>query len=238
MKKSFTIHDLPKEERPRERLENFGAQALSAQELLSLILGRGVRGESVMMTSQKILSRFGSLGALQEASLEDLKEIHGLGSAKAAQIKACLEIARRMNNSDGTNKSSKRIKKIVSANDVYKLIKPKLSDYNKEHFFVLSLGSRNNILGIDETSVGTLNANLVHPRETFEVSIRRHAAQVIVIHNHPTGEMTPSEEDEQVTIQLIAAGRVLDILVLDHIIISRDNYFSFANTKPALFKNE
>lgn len=231
MTKSFTIHDLPVSERPRERLEKFGPEALSAQELLALILGRGVKDEPVMMAAQKILSRFGSLEALQEASLEDLKEIKGLGIAKAAQIKSCLEIARRINNSDTTNYSQYRTKRIISAKDVYKLVKSKLSDYNKEHFFVISLDSRNNVLGIDEVSVGTLNANLVHPRETFEAAIRRHAAQIIIAHNHPSGDPEPSKEDLEITNKLVESGKALDIDIIDHIIIGQNKYASLKEQK-------
>ncbi len=234
MKNSFTIHDLPLEERPRERLVNLGEQALSAQELLQLILGRGIAGESVAVTAQKLLTQFGSLQKLSEASIEELSKIRGIGLAKATQIRACFEIARRISNTNGSN----RTKKVASAKEVYTLVKSRLSEYNKEHFFVISLDSRNNILGIDEISKGTLNASLVHPRETFEASIRRHAAKIIIAHNHPSGETVPSGDDEMLTKQLIASGQILDILVLDHIIVSRDNYYSFINTKPNLFKYE
>lgn len=219
MKKSFTIHDLPPEERPRERLEKFGAEALSAQELLALILGRGISGESVMMTAQRILSKFGSLHSLQEASLEDLREIKGLGQAKVAQIKASLEIARRIYNTDQVQHTKGKYKQVISAQDVYKIVRSKIKNYAKEHFFVLSFDSRNKLLGIDEVTVGTLNANLVHPRETFEAAIRRHAAQIIMAHNHPSGDPTPSRDDIKLTKQITEAGKVMGIEVLDHIII-------------------
>ena len=238
MKKSFTIHDLPKEERPRERLEKFGAEALSAQELLALILGRGINGESVMVTSQKILSRFGSLESLQDASIEDLKELKGLGIAKAAQIKACIEISRRINNVANDQISRNKKQRISSPKDAHQQVKLKIKDYAKEHFFVLSYDTRNRLLGIDIVSIGTLNSNLVHPRETFEAAIRRHAARIIIAHNHPSGDVSPSREDEQRTKQLINSGRILGIFVLDHIIVSIDNYFSFASAKPHLFKDE
>lgn len=229
MKKSFTIHDLPQEERPRERLENFGAEALSAQELLALILGRGIRGESVMITVQKLLSRFGSLQALKEASLEDLKEIKGLGQAKAAQIKACMEIARRINNHE-VKVSKGRTKQIISPEDVYKLVRLKIQNYAKEHFFVLSFNSRNQLLGMDQVSVGTLDSNLVHPRETFEAAIRRHAAQIIIVHNHPSGDTSPSTDDIEVTKQVVDAGKIMGIEVLDHIILG-DGFNSMKNSR-------
>ena len=238
MKKSFTIHDLPKEERPRERLEKFGPEALSAQELLALILGRGINGESVMVTSQKILSRFGSLESLQDASIEDLKELKGLGIAKAAQIKACIEISRRINNVANNQITRNKKQRIFSPQDAHQQVKSKIKDYAKEHFLVLSYDTRNRLLGIDIVSIGTLNSNLVHPRETFEAAIRRHAAQIIIAHNHPSGDVSPSREDEQITKQLINAGRILGIFVLDHIIVSINNYFSFSSVKPHLFINK
>ena len=189
MKYSFTVRDLPVEERPRERLAKFGAEALSAQELLALILGRGVRGESVMMTAQKLLSKFGSLQGVTEASLEELKQVNGIGMAKAAQIKACLEIGKRarVQNSSVQNKAAKKQnERITSPQRVHELVKDRLRNYAKEHFFVLSFDARNKLLGIDTISVGTLTASLVHPRETFEAAIRRHADHIIVAHNHPS----------------------------------------------------
>jgi len=225
MKKSFTIHDLPASERPRERLQKFGSAALSAQELLALILGRGVNGESVMMTAQKLLSYFGSLEAIMNASLEDLQNIKGLGAAKASQIKACFEIARRVYSSDVLPKSKN--KPIISPRDVYKLVKSKIVHYAKEHFVVLSFDARNKFLGMDTITVGTLNANLVHPRETFESAIRHHAAQVIVAHNHPSGDPEPSKDDLEITKRIVEAGKIMGIDVLDHVIITKTRVFSF-----------
>ena len=221
--KTFTLRDLPSRERPRERLVEFGEEALSSVELLALILGKGTAGESVMMLSQKLLSRFGSLKGITEASLEDLLSIKGLGLAKAAQIKAVAEIARRVSFED--LKKPRSI--ILKPKDVFKLVKTKLKNYQKEQFFVISLDSRNGFIGIDKISVGTLNANLVHPRETFEAAIYRHAAQIIIIHNHPSGALEPSEDDLLITKKLIASGKILGIEVVDHIIVSKNGFFSF-----------
>ncbi len=219
MKNSFTIHDLPLEERPRERLVKFGEQALSAQELLQLILGRGIAGESVAVTAQKLLTHFGSLQKLSEATVEELSRVRGIGLAKACQIRACFEVARRIYKNDQISKAKRNTKTALSAEDVYKLVKFKLKNYSKEHFFVLSFDSRNKLLGIDEISIGTLNATLVHPRETFEAAIHRHAVRIIVAHNHPSGNTEPSEEDLEITKKLVEAGRIMDIEVLDHLII-------------------
>ncbi|OFZ54107.1 MAG: hypothetical protein A3D92_22400 [Bacteroidetes bacterium RIFCSPHIGHO2_02_FULL_44_7] len=221
MSKSFTIHDLPKEERPRERLIKFGEQALSAQELLQLILGRGIPGESVVITAQKLLSKFGSLQKLAEASIEELSSIKGIGLAKATQIKAVFEIGRRIS----TQTPSYKSKELIDPKKVYQLIKSKLKDYHKEHFYIIALNSRNH--SIAEVSVGSLNTSIVHPREVFAEAIKNQAASVIFVHNHPSGDAEPSEDDLATTEQLTEAGKILDIEVVDHIIITKTNYFSF-----------
>jgi DNA repair protein RadC len=170
MSKSFTIHDLPKSERPREQLKKLGSEALSAQELLALILGRGVRGESVSLTAQKILSHFGSFEGIMNASLEYLQSVKGVGLAKASQLKACFEVARRVFTKNEIAGEVKQ-KEITSAKEVYELVKSKISNYTKEHLVVLSFDSHDKFLGMDTVTVGTLTANLVHPRETFDVAI-------------------------------------------------------------------
>lgn len=224
--KSFTMHDLPKSERPRERLEKFGQEALSAQELLALILGRGIKGESVSMTAQKLLSSFGSLEGVMNASLEDLKSIKGVGLAKAAQLKACFEVARRLWTKTEIDEETKA-KEITSAKNAYELVKSKIVNYKKEHFVVISLDIRNKFLGMDTISIGTLNANLVHPREVFDAVIRRHAAQIIIAHNHPSDDPEPSEDDLMITKRLVESGKILGIEVTDHVIITKTGFFSF-----------
>lgn len=220
MAKSFTIHDLPKEERPRERLVKFGEQNLSAQELLQIILGRGVTGESVAVTAQKLLSRFGNLERLSEASIEELSSIKGIGLAKAAQIKAACEIGRRIS----TQTSPYKSKELTNPEKVFKLMKSKLRNYHKEHFYMISLNTRNTTLS--EISIGTLDTSLVHPREIFSEAIKNKAASVIFVHNHPSGDPSPSEDDLSITKKLVKAGEILGIAVADHIIITQNNYFS------------
>ena len=223
MNKSFTIHDLPKDERPRERLVKFGEQALSAQELLQIILGRGVAGESVAITAQKLLAQFGSLQKLTEASIEELSSIKGIGLAKAAQIKATFEIGRRIS----TQVPSYKSKELTDPKKVYRLIKSKLKDYHKEHFYIIALNSRGH--SIAEISVGSLNASIVHPREVFAEAIKNKAASVVFAHNHPSGDPEPSEDDLLLTKKLVESGKILGIEVIDHIIVSKDNFFSFKN---------
>ena len=220
MSKSFTIHDLPKEERPRERLVKFGEQALSAQELLQVILGRGVAGESVTVTAQKLLSQFGSLQRLAEASIEELSSVKGIGLAKATQIKAVFEIGRRISSQTPSYKS----KELTDPKKAYQLIKSKLKDYTREHFYIIALNSRNH--SIVEVSVGSLDASIVHPREVFSEAIKNKAASVIFAHNHPSGDPEPSEDDLEITKRLVKAGKILGIEVIDHIIVAKDKFLS------------
>lgn len=219
----FSINDMPASERPRERMARYGAEALSASELLSLVIGTGLRGESVIVTSQKLISRFGSLSGVLNASLADLMHVKGVGFAKGAQLKACFEIARRILASDLVNEGIVAMR----PSDVYTIVKSLITQHSKEHFLVLSFDSRNRFLGSDTVAVGILNANIVHPRETYEAAIRRHAAQVILSHNHPSGDCNPSDEDIVVTKRLVQAGKILGIEVVDHVVVSKHEYFSF-----------
>ncbi|GIW64449.1 MAG: UPF0758 protein [Patescibacteria group bacterium] len=226
----MSFQQLPNEEKPRERLLKYGPETLSITELLAIIFGRGVKGESVIDVSQKLISRFSSLEILSQASVEDLKKFKGLGIAKICQLKACFEIARRLNFSE--KKSKKKNKnQFVSPKDIFNQIRGKIINYNKEHFLVVCLNNRNEIIAVEIISVGTLNNSLVHPRETFEVAIKHHSAQIIICHNHPSGDVTPSEDDLIITKKLIQAGKIIDIEVIDHLIISKTDYFSFAQAK-------
>ncbi|MCK5476162.1 MAG: DNA repair protein RadC [Candidatus Pacebacteria bacterium] len=225
MSKSFTIHDLPKEERPRERLVELGEQALSVQELLQIILGRGSAGESVAVTAQKLLSQFRSLEKLSEASIEELSSIKGIGPAKATQIKAVFEIGRRLS----TQIPSYKSKELNNPEKVHKLIKNKLKNYHKEHFYIILLNSRN--WSIAEVSIGSLNASIVHPREVFSEAIKNKAASVIFVHNHPSGDPEPSEDDLEITKRLVNGGKILGIEVVDHIVVAKDRFMSFKEEK-------
>jgi len=220
MTKSFTLHDLPKEERPRERLVKFGEQALSAQELLQLILGRGIAGESVVVTAQKLLTQFGSLQKLSEASVEELSSIKGIGLAKAAQIKATFEISRRLS----TQTSPYKSKELTDPEKVFKFMRGKIKDYKKERLYVISLNTRS--WTVNEVSVGTLDSSIAHPREAFSEAIKSNASSVIFVHNHPSGDTEPSQEDIELTRQLVEAGKLLGIEVLDHIIITANDFRS------------
>ena len=227
MKQSFTVRDLPQAERPRERMQKFGIEALSAQELLMLLLGRGVRGESIATCAQKLLSQFGSLEGIMQASLEDLQTVKGIGFAKAAQLKACMEISRRKEQAGESLAESQKGNAVVSPQAVSRLVQAKISNYAKEHFLVVSFDVRNKVIGIDTVTVGTLNASIVHPRETFDTAIRRHASHIILAHIHPSNDTEPSSQDLAITNRLAQAGKILGIELVDHIIVGQSGFLSF-----------
>jgi DNA repair protein RadC len=222
MKDSFTVRDLPPAERPRERLLKLGTEALSAQEILALILGRGVKGESVMVTSQKLLSRFRNLKGVANASVEELTETKGIGPAKAAQIKAALELSKRLEADAG--EGSKPMLK--SPEDVVAKVRSQLKGRKKEHFLVLCLDTRNRLINCRPVSTGSLDTSIVHPREVFREAVSSCAASVIFAHNHPSGDPEPSKEDVELTKRLAKAGEIMGIDVLDHIIVCDKNYLS------------
>ena len=222
MKKSFTIHDLPISERPRERLQKFGVEALSAQEILALILGRGIAGESVMVTAQRLLSQFSNLKGIANASMEELSQIKGIGVAKASQIKAAFELAKRLE--DYLETGSKPL--VKTPDDVVTLVRSRLKGKKKEHFLALLLNTRNQLIKVSEISVGSLDTSIVHPREAFKEAITASAASVIFVHNHPSGDPEASEDDIKLTKRLAEAGEIMGIDVLDHIIISDTKHLS------------
>jgi len=219
---SFTIHDLPKQERPRERLQRFGPEALSAQELLALVIGRGTPGKSVVNIAQELLVKFGNIKAISEATIEELSKIKGIGLAKAAQIKASFELGKRQELEIELDDLD-----IKKPQDVVKAIRARIQDKAKEHFKLILLNTRNKIIGISTVSIGTLNTSLVHPREVFKDAIMHNAASVVLAHNHPSGDTEPSENDLTITKRLAEAGKILGIEVLDHIIVTKAGFFSF-----------
>ncbi len=222
MPKSFTIHDLPPSERPRERLQKLGAEALSAQEILAVILGRGGSGESVMVTAQRLLSKFENLKGIAEASVEELSQLRGVGMAKATQIKAAFELASRLN---GYAQSGTRTV-VKTPEDVIGVVGNRLRGKKKEYFLALLLDTRNQLIKVAEISVGSLDTSIVHPREVFKEAISASAAAVILAHNHPSGDAQASPDDVKLTKRLAETGDLVGIDVLDHIIVGDKEFLS------------
>ncbi len=212
MKKIF---DMPKSERPREKLQHKGAQALSDTELIAILLGRGIEGHDVMSVAARVLKVLDNKG---KPDIEELKKIEGVGFAKAALIAAALEFSRRRIRPEGL--------KISFPADVLPLIQH-YADRKQEHFLCVSINGANEVIKSRVVSVGLVNRTQVHPREVFAEPITDRASGIIVAHNHPSGGLTPSDEDIEITRKLKAAGEVLGIKLLDHIIFNHKSYYSF-----------
>lgn len=222
MDNSFTIHDLPKAERPRERLRSLGPEALSGQELLALLIGRGIPGKSAITIAQDLISRFGNLHSVSSATIEELSGVRGVGLAKAAQIRAAFELGRRRDLEPDMGRCS-----IKSPLDLVNAVRKGILEKAREHFKLVLLNTRNRIIGISTISIGTLNASLVHPREVFRDAVVHSASSIILVHNHPSDDPEPSDDDITLTRRLADAGRLMGIEVLDHIIVTRRAYTSF-----------
>lgn len=214
------ILDMQKEERPRERLLKNGASALSDSELLAIILRTGSKKENVINLSQRILGEY-NIKQLSQINITQLMKVHGIKESKAAQISACFEIARRLESFNDVEKP-----KISSPEDVYRRLFPRMREQKKEMFIELCLDTKNQILKEEVISVGSLNANVVHPREVFKLALTESAAHIIVAHNHPSGDPTPSREDIEITKKLVETGNIMGITVLDHVIIGDGRHFS------------
>jgi DNA repair protein RadC len=214
------IKEISKDDRPRERMLSLGAEALSSAELFAILLRTGSRNENVIEMSQRILSTF-NLSKLSDLTINELCSIKGVGVAKALQIKAIFELNKRI------DLVTKNITKISSSKNVFDLMKPILENKKQEHFYVLHLNSKNEILSKKLIAIGTLNSVLIHPREIFKEAIRESAQNIILVHNHPSGDQTPSLSDKEITTKIEKASEIIGIDLLDHIIIGQDKWFSF-----------
>ena len=220
--KKLTIKDLPQEERPRERMREYGADKLSNSELLAIILRTGFKDETVIHLAERILYQAGGLRFLPEYTLEELQQIKGMGLAKSVQIKAALELGRRI---AASLKPANNV--FTSPQDVAAFLKEEMRYYKKEYFKIILLNTKNQVISVDDISVGSLNSSIVHPREIFNPSVKKSAATLILVHNHPSGDPSPSREDLEVTKRLVEGGKILGIKILDHIVIGENSYFSF-----------
>jgi DNA repair protein RadC len=221
-----TIKDWPEEDRPREKLLTKGPQALSETELLAIVLrnGNASTGESAIDHARLLLSQFGGLKGIDEASVSELAAIKGIGPAKVAEIKACLEIAKRMGSQKWQTGEPLR-----SSEDVYRHFRENLGREKRELFYVVLLNNKNRKIREVKISEGSLTASLVHPREVYNPVIRESAAAVIFVHNHPSGDPAPSPEDIDITKRLKEVGDVMGVRVLDHVVIGYDRFFSFSD---------
>ncbi|MBW8010129.1 MAG: JAB domain-containing protein [Chloroflexi bacterium] len=218
---AYRITDLDASERPRERLVKLGPQALNTAELLAILLRVGVQGENAVQVGQRLLQTFGGLSGLQRASVEEVKAQHGLGEAKVAAIKAAIELGRRM-----TLESPEERAVIQSPGDAAALLQYEMGALEQEHLRVVLLNTRNQVLDIVEVYRGSLNTSMVRVGEVFKQAVRSNAASIIVAHNHPSGDPTPSPDDIAVTRAIIESGKLLDIDVLDHIVIGQGSFVS------------
>lgn len=221
------VKDLPLDDRPREKLVFRGPQNLSDAELIAILLRTGSKKDSVITVAQKLLNEFGNLSVVATKSVEELTKINGIGKDKAAAIVAAFELNRRVEY-DGKWYS---LKKITSPSDIAEIYIPLLRDEFQEKFYLICLSSSNRIIKHQLLFVGTLNASLVHSREIFKTALVNNAANIILLHNHPSGNLEPSSEDVKITNQIKEAGKLFNIQVFDHLIIAGNNYVSFVEKR-------
>jgi len=217
----LTVKELPVEDRPREKLQLKGPRELTAAELLAIILRTGTRTETAVALAQRLLNEFGGLQELKKSSIDELSAVKGIGLAKAAQIKAALELANRL-----AGLQTEVRQTIHRPEDAANLLMTEMRWLQQEYFRILLLNTKHHVLGAPTVFVGSLNTSVVHPREIFKEAIRHSAAAVILVHNHPSGDPAPSAEDIAVSKRLAEAGKLMDIAVLDHIIIGDGRYVS------------
>ncbi len=216
-----TIKDLPEEERPRERLTRYGASVLSNAELLAILLRTGTKEESAISLAHRILVQEQGLRYLADINVEQLSAINGIGKAKAAQIKAAIELGNRLAAFEpGADKPLKCPQEVAA------LLMEEMRYLKKEHMKLVLLNVKCNLISVEEISVGSLNASIVHPREVFNPAIRKSSASIIMVHNHPSGDPSPSSEDVSITARIAEAGKLIGIELVDHIIIGDGKYIS------------
>jgi DNA repair protein RadC len=221
---TYAIREWPHSDRPRERLDEFGASSLSTRELLAILIGSGPRGRSAVDVAGQLLGGVGgSLRRLAACAPGELKLVHGVGPAVGARVAAALELGRRLAREGPAERG-----RIRGPADVYERCAPTLRDLQQEEFRVLLLNTQHSVMKELLVTRGILDASVVHPREVFKAAVVESAAAVILVHNHPSGDPTPSAEDREVTRQLAEAGQLMGIPVLDHVVVGDGRWVSFA----------
>lgn len=225
------IKDIPTNDRPMERLMLNGVESLSNEELIAIILKTGTKGNSAKELSSILLSKIGGIKKLNDINFEFLNKFKGIGKSKACILLATIELSKRINKSVETIKNIK----FTNTEIVYKFYKDKISDKKQEHFYVVYLDNQKRVIDEKLLFIGTINYSVVHPREIFKEAYLLGALAIICIHNHPGGNVLPSKQDLEVTNNLIEVGKILGIKVLDHIIIGKENYYSFLENGDIVF---
>ena len=226
-----TIRDLPQGERPRERLREYGAKHLSNTELIAILLRTGLQGENVLSLSSRLLAKFKGLAGLGRASFAELCAERGLSEAKACQVMAALELGRRF-----VSLAPEERMVISSPRDVANLVMAEMAAFDQEHLRVVLLNTKNEVLSIQEIYIGNVNSSVVRPGEVLRPAVRDNAPSVIVVHNHPSGDPTPSPEDIAITRELLAAGKLMGIELLDHLVVGSGNRYVSLNEKGLGFR--
>jgi len=222
MNNSIKVTDMPEEERPIEKLLINGPETLSNAELLAVILRTGTRGENIVSLSTRVLSEFNGLDGLLDAGIDEITSIKGIKNIKASQIMAIGELVRRINRLSLIRES----KSITSPNDIARLVMKEMVFLKQEVLKLIMLDTKNNIIGIKDVFKGSLNSSIVHPREIFKEALKKSSSSIIICHNHPSGDPTPSKEDINITIRLKECGNIMGIDLLDHLIIGKNQYVS------------
>jgi len=221
------VKDLPADDRPRERLMLRGSQSLSDAELLAILLRTGTKGKSVLHIAQDLIIKYGNLAILSTKSPSEISKINGIKKDKAATLAAAFEIGKRI----AVQSKWYSEKKITSPEDIVSVFLPLLKDELQEHFYVICLNSSNKIIKIERISSGNLDSSIVHPREVFKAAIENSAKSIILLHNHPSGNPEPSNEDISITKKLVEASKYMEIPIFDHIIIADRTYASFVEKR-------
>jgi DNA repair protein RadC len=221
LEQRLTIKELPEEERPRERLIHNGAEHLSTAELLAIILRTGSTKRTAIDLAEELLVTYKDLRGLAKASLVEIAQCQGIGQTKAVQLKAAFELGRRL-----LTTNPYQLPIIRKPEDVFDLLKATFQDLDREHFKVIHLNTKNQVLKIETSAIGILSSSPVHPREVFKEAIRMSSAGLILAHNHPSGDPSPSQDDLLLTVRLREAGELLGIQVIDHVIFGDNRFIS------------